>query len=447
MIEKIGNLRIVSELGRGGMGVVYLAEHMHIDKKFAVKSLSAKYTDDPNSRQLLERLYIEGQNQALLDHPNIVQVTDLHDEQGQYFLVMEYVDGTDLGELIRQKGRLCEKEALPVMKAILSGLGFAHRKGMIHRDIKPSNVMVGNDARVRIMDFGLSILAGVRRLTMDGSGSCLTPWYASPEQITHPDHIDHRSDVYSLGIVFFEMLTGQVPFDGEPYSVINRQVNEPLPDPTKMVPEISQELSRIISKCTAKNPDKRFQGCDELLQAILAYEKNKEPGPKTRSLWTTAIVIAIACFAGAMFLFFRKENSGNVVIKKAERILEVRALVLNSVTETDSFCKSYIALPLRSKSLKKAQNMKRKNPRLISELTKNMENSERNINSSIKTINHNIKEMEKFSEAIVAEGFKDYLKSEPDIKKHQLSDNLFNYYKSGQIETNKDKLKITICSD
>ena len=127
--------------------------------------------------------------------------------------------------------------------------------------------------------------------------------------------------------------------------------------------------------------------------------------------------------------------------------MEVRALVLNSVTETDSFCKSYIALPLRSKSLKKAQNMKRKNPRLISELTKNMENSERNINSSIKTINHNIKEMEKFSEAIVAEGFKDYLKSEPDIKKYQLSDNLFNYYKSGQIETNKDKLKITICSD
>ena len=125
----------------------------------------------------------------------------------------------------------------------------------------------------------------------------------------------------------------------------------------------------------------------------------------------------------------------------------MRGLVLNSVTETDSFCKSYTALPLRSKSLKKAQDMKRKNPRLISELTKNLKNSEKNIKSSLETINHNIKQMEKFSEAIVAEGFQDYLNSEPDMKKQHLSDNLFNYYKGGQIETNRDKLNTMICSD
>src|SRR5262245_38000794 len=140
MIGKtLGNLRIISQLGAGGMGVVYLAEHVKLGKRFAVKSLSSALSNNPHFR---ERFYREATNQALLDHPNIVQVTDFFDKDGKFFLVMEYVDGQDLSKLIKARGKLKEKDALSILRDVLSGLKFAHGKGMIHRDIKPSNILI-----------------------------------------------------------------------------------------------------------------------------------------------------------------------------------------------------------------------------------------------------------------------------------------------------------------
>jgi len=270
MIGKtIGNLRIVKELGKGGMGVVYLAEHMRLDKKFAVKSLSPELTQDPLFR---ERFYHEAKNQSQLDHVNIVQATDFFEDYDQFFLVMEYVDGMALSELIQQKGKLSKAEALPILRDVLAGLGFAHSKGIIHRDIKPANIMISRDGRARIMDFGIAILAGEKRLT--GTGRNIgSPWYMSPEQIARPKEIDYRSDIYSLGVVLFEMLTGIVPFDGETeFSVHNQHINAPPPDPLTLNPAIGEGCSRIILRALAKSPDQRFQSCKEFWQEIKACE-------------------------------------------------------------------------------------------------------------------------------------------------------------------------------
>lgn len=431
MIETAGNLRIVNELGHGGMGVVYLAEHMHLNKKFAVKSLSVKYTDDSNFRQ---RFYQEANNQALLDHPNIVQVTDFFEEQGQYFLVMEYVEGEDLGELIRREGRLGEEKALSIMKSILAGLGFAHRKGMIHRDIKPGNIMVGKDGRVRATDFGLAVLAGEKRLTMDGDEKALTPWYASPEQITRPKEIDHRSDVYSLGIVFFEMLTGQVPFDGEPYSVVHLQVNEPLPDPTKMNPEIKPELASIVAKCVAKNPDKRFQGCDEFLKAILDYENRANETNKTSRKLLAISSVAIASII--LLLIITKGFFTN----KPEPVndqYQVAALVQNGVSESSLLCKSLQRLPIAMNNLKIARESLN-NAEIESVWAKNVSSIRNDIESGAGRLSETFRKLREFSDDSVQKEIKNLIESEQDSNKTKFTTQVFSYYTviNGEMDIN-----------
>jgi len=268
MIGKtIGNFRITSEIGKGGMGVVYLAEHVSLRKRFAIKSLSQSLSGDPNFRR---RFFDEAQRQAGLDHPNIVQVTDFFEESGEFFLVMEYVDGQDLSRLIRAKGRLTESEALPIFRDILKGVGFAHANGLVHRDIKPSNVLVDKGGRARIMDFGIAIIAGGAKKSLTATGLAIgSPWYMSPEQIVHQREVDRRTDIYALGIVLYEMLTGSVPFDGETdFEVKEQQVRATTPDPRKKNPEISPKFADAILKAMAKDPADRFQDCAEFLASI-----------------------------------------------------------------------------------------------------------------------------------------------------------------------------------
>ena len=203
MISKIldNKYRIISELGRGGMGTVYLAEHRAgIGKKFAIKSLSPSFGHDPDFR---ERFYREATNQALLDHPNIVR-TDFFEKDGQFFLVMEYVDGQDLSKLINTRGQLKEKDALSILKDVLRGLEFAHAKGIIHGDIRPSKILIGKNGIARITDFATTPLLG-----RGGLGS---PVYMSPEQIMYPTRVDLRTDIYSLGLVLYETLAGHQRF-------------------------------------------------------------------------------------------------------------------------------------------------------------------------------------------------------------------------------------------
>lgn len=332
MIDIIGNRRIVKKLGQGGMGVVYLAEHMHLDKLFAIKSLRKELTSNP---QFSQSFFQEANNQGRLDHPNIVQVTDYEEQHGQFFLVMEYVDGEDLDQLIRRKGKLTVKEALPIMKDILAGLGYAHRNAMIHRDIKPSNIMVDKEGRARVTDFGLSVLMSDE----NRSSKVGTPEYQSPEQIDPnclaPGGIlDHRTDIYSLGIVFYEMLTGTIPFEGDRETVYQKQLQSSIPEPRKINKNIPKELSRIIKRCVAKDPDERFQGCDELLKAVIAYEKRKI---RQRIIFLVSTLILITSIASFLVTQWSKDKKVKEAVRqKQEAVVKAERIQIESAKKTIS---------------------------------------------------------------------------------------------------------------
>lgn len=287
--QTIDKLRIVSEIAQGGMGILYLAQHTALPKRFAVKSLSATLTEDPQFRA---RFYQEAQNQALLTHPNIVQAIDYIEDHGQFLFVMEYIDGQDLDTMIRDRGQLSVADALPIFKEILEGLDFAHRKGLIHRDMKPSNVLIDQSGHARITDFGIAILVGDLRRTREGV-AIGTALYMSPEQIKRPRDLDRRSDIYSAGIVLYEMVTGDVPFTGETdFSIKEQHVNSPPPNPCVRNPRISQRFGDLILKAIAKDRDQRYRDCREFLAAIRAYEEKASWRP---SKWQLLGAVAVAC--------------------------------------------------------------------------------------------------------------------------------------------------------
>lgn len=350
--QTVGNLRIISEIGRGGMGVVYLAEHLSLKKKFAIKCLSSTLTTDP---QFHKRFDEEARNQALLDHPNIVQATDFFEFDDQFFFVMEYVDGRDLGAIIKTEGHLPEKEAFAIFKNVLEGLHYAHGKNLIHRDVKPANILVDENGRARLMDFGIAIMVGRERLTATGS-AVGSPWYMSPEQITNPLELDKRSDVYAAGIVLYEMLTGDVPFDGETdFAIKDQQVHTRPPDPCQRNPVIDAELAGIILKALEKDPDKRFQGCDEFLQRIKEYESGKitpPDGPWKKLIW---LFVAIAIVSGGISLYLIYSPSEEVVvINKSDRELqhESAALWIQSAMEKAALvCREVNAIEIKRKNM------------------------------------------------------------------------------------------------
>jgi serine/threonine protein kinase len=252
-------------LGHGGMGAVYLAEHITLGKKFSIKSLSPILGHDLHFR---ERLYRQLKNQVGLDHPNVVPIKDFFEKDGQFFLITEYVEGQTLSKLIKDRGHLKEKDALSILTDVLKGLEFVHAKGIIHRDIKPSNILIDKSGIARLMDFGIAIRVSDGRLTSTGA-AVGSPWYMSPEQIQNPSQLDPRTDIYSLGIVLYEMLAGDVPFEGDTdFRVQDQQVNSPPPNLRLKNPEASEKMAEIVLKAMAKNPAERFQNCTEFLQCL-----------------------------------------------------------------------------------------------------------------------------------------------------------------------------------
>lgn len=261
-----GRYRIEKELGKGGMGVVYLAGHKFMPKMFAIKSLLPSLVQNEDLKQ---RFLAELNTHSQMGHPNIVQVTDCFEENNQLYVVMEYVDGTDLEQKIKNEGRLQETKALNLFRQVLEALQYAHQKDFIHRDIKPSNILIGTDGRPRVSDFGIAILNSASRLTNISGAPIGTSWYMSPEQIRTPLNIDHRSDIYSLGILLYEMLSGNVPFDGETeFSIQEQQVSSPVPNLCLRHTDISEAAMRIIRKAMEKNVAMRYQSCTEFIKDI-----------------------------------------------------------------------------------------------------------------------------------------------------------------------------------
>ncbi|HJU36232.1 MAG TPA: Stk1 family PASTA domain-containing Ser/Thr kinase [Gaiellaceae bacterium] len=254
-----GRYRIQRKLGAGGMADVYLAEDQELGRRVAIKILNGRHANDD---QFIERFRREAKNAAALNHPNIVSIYDRGEAEDTYYIAMEYLDGRTLKELIVGRGAAPINVAIEYARQILSALRFAHRHGIVHRDIKPHNVLVDGEGRVKVTDFGIA-RAGTSQMTETGS-IVGTAQYLSPEQ-ARGGEVDPRSDLYSLGIVLYELLTGKTPFDGEtPVEIAMKHLSHAPKPPSKLRPDIPRELDMVVLRALAKNPDDRYQTADEM---------------------------------------------------------------------------------------------------------------------------------------------------------------------------------------
>jgi beta-lactam-binding protein with PASTA domain len=254
-----GRYRIVRKLGSGGMADVYLAEDEELGRRVAIKILNDRHATDES---FVERFRREAKNAAGLSHPNIVSIYDRGEAEGTYYIAMEYLDGRSLKELVVARGPLPIGDAIDCTRQVLGALRFAHRKGVVHRDIKPHNVMADADGRLKVTDFGIA-RAGVSQMTEAGS-IIGTAQYLSPEQ-ARGAAVDQRSDLYSVGILLYEMLTGTVPFTGDsPVEIAMKHLSDTPRPPSLERPDIPPDLDMIVLRALAKNPDDRFQTAEEM---------------------------------------------------------------------------------------------------------------------------------------------------------------------------------------
>jgi len=267
--QTIAQYKIIEHLGAGGMGEVYLAVDSKLDRKVALKFLPAQMTAQPDARA---RFLQEARAASALNHPNICTIHDIQEHEGQLFIVMEYVDGQTLRD---KRSTLSQKQALEIGAQVADGLAAAHEHGIVHRDIKSENIMIRKDGIVQIMDFGLAKLHGSTRLTKEGS-TIGTTGYMSPEQVQGLD-TDHRSDIFSLGVVLYELLTDQLPFKGmHDTAIMYEIVNIDAAPPSAIRPEIEPELDRIILECLDKDKDERYQSAKELAKDLRRFKRESD---------------------------------------------------------------------------------------------------------------------------------------------------------------------------
>ena len=268
MEERIGHYSIVSELGRGGMGVVYKAHEESLNRFVALKVLGQHLSEDES---YVERFKREAQSAAALNHPNIVQVYSIDDFDGRHCFAMEYVQGSSIQQMIKASGPMEPIAATRLILQAASGLAAAHGHGIIHRDIKPANLMVDERGLVKITDFGLALLAaGATRLTATGMFMG-TPGYLSPEQCLDED-VDHRADIYSLGVTFYEILTGITPFKADSPLALLRQIIDVEPkDVGELRPEVPEDLRIILRKMMAKKREERYADCEPLVADLQGW--------------------------------------------------------------------------------------------------------------------------------------------------------------------------------
>ena len=254
--------KILSKVGAGGMSDVYKAKDHILSRFVAIKVLKQEFSEDSS---FVTKFRAEAQSAAGLEHPNIVNIYDVGSENGLYYIVMEYVEGITLKTYIEKKGQLSFKESASIAIQVARGIEAAHNKNIIHRDIKPQNIIISTDGKVKVTDFGIAKATSSNTISSDVMGSV---HYASPEQARN-GFVDGRSDIYSLGIVMFEMVTGRVPFDGDTtVAVALQHLQEEIARPSIYAPDLPISFEKIILKCTQKTPDRRYQTIEELLTDI-----------------------------------------------------------------------------------------------------------------------------------------------------------------------------------
>jgi beta-lactam-binding protein with PASTA domain/predicted Ser/Thr protein kinase len=313
-----GRYRVLKRIGSGGMAEVYCAEDQQLGRRVALKLLHRRFADD---EQFVERFRREASSAAGLSHPNIVGIFDRGEWDGTYYIAMEFVEGRTLKDIVRERGAAPPEAAADITLQILRAARFAHKRGIVHRDIKPHNVLIDNEGRVRVTDFGIA-RAGVSDMTETGSVMG-TAQYLSPEQ-AQGKPVDARSDLYSTGIVLYELLTGRVPFDAEsPVSVALMQVSEPPVPPMEVNPEVPPALDAVTLRAMEKDPGRRYQDADEFIAALESARKapmeilppppvvveevvEEEPGRRWWP-WVIALLALLAIGIG-LYLLLRPEQ-------------------------------------------------------------------------------------------------------------------------------------------
>ena len=262
---QVGNYLIEEKLGEGGMGTVYRALEVQLERRVAIKVLNADLAHNAN---IVERFRAEARAQANLMHPNIAVLYAFLVQDGNAMMVMEYIDGQNIQDIVRRNGPLPVQQAIPWFKQALAGIGAAHHLGIVHRDIKPSNLMLTRAGVVKVLDFGIAKVTGGGRALTSAGTKLGTVFYMSPEQV-QAGTVDSRSDIYSLGVTFYEMLTARVPFDSDSdFTVQKDHIQSPPPLPTAFAPGIPRGIEKIVLKALEKNPAERFQTVEEFSAAL-----------------------------------------------------------------------------------------------------------------------------------------------------------------------------------
>jgi serine/threonine-protein kinase len=307
----IDNYRIVSVLGKGGMGIVYKAYDTKLDRYVAIKLLNAQMQ---NREQFVERFKREAKNQAKLAHPNIVAVYGFIEYSDLLGIVMEYVEGESLEKVIERQGRFNLYDVIYILKQMLLGLGYAHSKGFVHRDIKPSNIILNKEGITKIMDFGISKSLFDKDITRT-STKMGTVYYMSPEQIKGSD-ITNRSDIYSIGCTAYEMIVGQPPFDSSSeYEVMDGHLKRTVPKISTKLAGIPEQVDKLLQKALEKNPLDRYSTCESMLAEVnqldqyvnklyTGYFQKPEQKPKGKSYKTLATLTYSAIIVAMLGLTY-----------------------------------------------------------------------------------------------------------------------------------------------
>jgi serine/threonine protein kinase len=263
--NEIGPYRLLEKIGEGGMGIVFRGIHIKLEQEVAIKALLPVLSSDPVMK---ERFINEAKIQARLSHPNVVNILNYLEEAGNVFLVMEFIRGETLEKmLIRKADALAMEEAIMTSYQVLDALAFMHSKGVIHRDIKPSNIMLAEDGRVKVTDFGIAKVTGEKGYTKTGV-KIGTMWYMSPEVIKGQE-ATALSDIYSFGITLFQMVTGRVPFTGDSeYTIMKAHLEEEPPSPWEINPLVPREMGKIVFRAIAKDPGQRYQSAREFAESL-----------------------------------------------------------------------------------------------------------------------------------------------------------------------------------
>jgi beta-lactam-binding protein with PASTA domain/predicted Ser/Thr protein kinase len=343
MLGKVFNqrYRLKEKIGSGGMAEVYLADDLLLNREVAVKVLHAQFAADP---AFIQRFRHEAQAAANLNHPNIVNIYDWGNEGDLYYIVMEYVQGRDLKEVLNNEGRLQPERAAEIAAEVCAALQFAHRNNLVHRDIKPHNIIITDIGQVKVMDFGIAREGNGGGITQTGMVMG-TPQYISPEQ-AQGLAVDGRSDIYSMGIVLYEMLTGQVPFDDpSPVTITYKQVREDPVPPSVINPEIPPTLEAIVMKAMSKNPANRFQSAQEMKADLLRFLEgmpvsatpvlpessytgtvaSPAGGPGRKWPWIVVGVVAVLVVVGVVLAVVLGGGGGTVEVPNLQGMTEEQA--------------------------------------------------------------------------------------------------------------------------